>query len=101
MGQIKWSKKAVSQLERNIVYIAEQQSSVYSEVILAKIFSAVDLLHDNPRMGSLEPLLEYRMKEYRYLVVWSFKIVYKVNSNNDVLIARVFHTAQHPSKLKR
>ncbi|MBP6672310.1 MAG: type II toxin-antitoxin system RelE/ParE family toxin [Bacteroidetes bacterium] len=101
MAQIRWSKKALAQLERNISYIAEEQSSTYAEVVLSRILTAVDLLQEQPRMGPIEPLLEYRLQEYRSLVVWSFKIVYKVHSNSDILIARVFHTAQHPSKLKR
>lgn len=100
MGQIKWSKKAVSQLHLTISYIAKEQSNVYAEVVVSRIFSSIDLLVNNPRMGSKEPLLEYRNKEYRYLVVWSYKIIYKVHENGNVLIARIFHTSQNPSKIK-
>jgi plasmid stabilization system protein ParE len=101
MGQIRWTKKALSQLERNISYISQEQSKVYAETVLVRIFTAIDLLHNNPRMGTIEPFLEYRNKEYRYLVVWSYKIIYKVHHDDSILIARVFHTAQNPLKIKR
>ena len=50
-------------------------------------------------MGQLEPLLEFKKFNYRYLVVWSYKIVYR-ESKNRVIISRVFHTSQDPEKLK-
>lgn len=101
MGEVRWSKKAVSQLQRNVTYIVEEQSVVYAELVLARILNAVDLLKENPRMGTIESFLAYRRKEYRFLVIWSYKIVYKVQLSGDVLIVRVFHTSQNPSKILR
>jgi plasmid stabilization system protein ParE len=43
-------------------------------------------------MGSLEPFLAYKKSEYRYLVVWGYKVVYRV-TKDKVIISRIFHTA--------
>jgi toxin ParE1/3/4 len=101
MGQVRWSKKAASQLERAVKYIADEQSSTYANQVLSRILHSSSLLEEHPRLGTKEPLLEYRGQEYRFIVIWSYKIIYKVNTNDDVLISRVFHTAQNPSKIKR
>jgi plasmid stabilization system protein ParE len=101
MGQVRWSKKAVSQLEGAIKYITEEQSPTYAKLILSRILNSTSYLEKHPRTGAKEPILEHRNKEYRFLVIWSYKVIYKVHPNGDVLIARVFHTAQNPSKVTR
>lgn len=99
MVKVIWSKRAFSQLERNIKYIKEEQGVSYAETVLNKILNASSLLADTPKMGPIEPLLEHKKFEYRFLVVWSYKIIYRVTSNR-VLISRVFHTSRNPQKLK-
>jgi len=98
MAQVKWTKIATNQLERAIKYIKEEQGTIYAEIVLSKILKSTSFLTSHPRMGTKEPLLEHKKHEYRYLVVWSYKIIYKVTKNDDITIARVFHTSQDPSK---
>jgi len=50
-------------------------------------------------MGRVEPLLAHKKTEYRFIVVWSYKIIYKVASDH-VTISKVFHTSRNPNKLK-
>ena len=100
MAQVKWTKKATHQLERAVKYILEEQGPTYAEIVLSEILKSTSLLTSHPRVGAKEVLLAQKKHEYRYLVVWSYKIIYKVTKNNDVTIARVFHTSQDPSKLR-
>ncbi|MEQ8478875.1 type II toxin-antitoxin system RelE/ParE family toxin [Fulvivirga sp.] len=99
MVKVIWSKRAFSQLERNIKYIKEEQGVSYAETVLNKILSASSLLAGTPKMGPIEPLLEHKKSEYRFILVWSYKIIYRVTSDR-VLISRVFHTSRNPQKLK-
>lgn len=48
---------------------------------------------------AVKPLLEFKKYDYRYLVVWSYKIVYRVTKQR-ITISRIFHTSQDPEKLK-
>jgi plasmid stabilization system protein ParE len=55
-------------------------------------------LETHPKMGQVEVLLKHKRNEYRYLVVWSYKIIYRVTTSK-VIVSRVFHTSQKPSKI--
>jgi len=56
-------------------------------------------LGTNPQMGTVEPLLTHKKFHYRFLVVWSYKIIYRTTSDK-VIISRVFHTSRNPKKLR-
>ena len=99
MVKVIWSKRASGQLERNVRYIKDEQGVSYAETVLNKILSSTALLGRTPKMGKVEPLLANKKTEYRFIVVWSYKIIYKV-APNHVTISRVFHTSRNPNKLK-
>ncbi|MEQ8553903.1 MAG: type II toxin-antitoxin system RelE/ParE family toxin [Cyclobacteriaceae bacterium] len=99
MVKVIWTKKAFSQLERAVKYIKEEQGLSYAEIVLSKILTSTQLLEKSPKMGTIEPLLEHKNSEYRFLVVWSYKIIYRTTKEKAV-ISRVFHTSRNPNKLK-
>jgi toxin ParE1/3/4 len=90
MAEVVWSRLAEEQLRRAVRYIAIEQGTVYAEVVLAKILEAVDVVEVHPKAGQIELLLRHKKGEYRYVVAWSFKIVYRL-SRKRVVISRVFH----------
>ena len=95
MVKIIWTKKAKIQLEKLVKYIKETQSKYYTEIVLNGILNQVELLKTFSKAGQKEPILEYKKFEYRYLVKWSYKIIYRVTKNLEtVYIIRIFHTAQ-------
>ena len=99
MVKVIWSKRAFDQLERAIKYIKEEQGLTYAEIVLNNILNRTRLLEENPLIGRKEPLLLHKKTEYRFLVVWSYKIIYKTEKEK-VVISRVFHTSRDPKKLK-
>ncbi|WP_421890032.1 type II toxin-antitoxin system RelE/ParE family toxin [Marinoscillum sp.] len=99
MVKVIWTKRAFGQLERNIKYIKEEQGISYAEVVLNKILFSTAQLQGTPKMGKVEPLLEHKKSEYRFLIVWSYKIIYRV-ATDRVVISRIFHTSRNPKKLK-
>ncbi|MGL1889370.1 MAG: type II toxin-antitoxin system RelE/ParE family toxin [Reichenbachiella sp.] len=98
MVEVIWTKKAYGQLERAINYIKQEQGSSYAETVLSKVLSTTDLLSTSPKMGTIEPLLEHKDLEYRFIVVWSYKIIYHTTIDKAI-ISRVFHTSRSPNKL--
>ncbi len=99
MVKVIWTKKAFGQLERAIKYIREEQGISYAETVLNKILQTTELLEHSPQMGTVEPLLLHKKSEYRFLVVWSYKIIYRTTKEKAV-ISRVFHTSRNPKRLK-
>ena len=99
MVKVIWSHRATNQLERAVKYIREEQGLSYAKIVVEKILSSTRNLESTPRIGQVEPLLEHKKSEYRYLVVWSYKVIYKVEEDR-VVVSRVFHTSQDPNKLK-
>jgi plasmid stabilization system protein ParE len=69
MVKVIWSHRATSQLERAVKYIKEEQGFSYARIVVQRIISSTSLLESTPKMGQIEPLLEHKKSEYRYLVV--------------------------------
>ena len=99
MVKVIWTKRAFSQLERAIKYIKEEQGVSYAHIVLTKTLEKTRLLEVTPKIGQSEPLLKHKKSEYRYIIVWSYKIIYRVEKDK-VVISRVFHTSRNPKKLK-
>lgn len=99
MVKVIWTKKAFAQLERAIKYIREEQGLSYAEVVLNKTLQTTELLENSPKIGTIEPMLIHKAAEYRFLVVWSYKIICRTTKDKAV-ISRVFHTSRNPKKLK-
>lgn len=98
MAEVIWTKLAVGQLERAVKFIKVERGTSYAQIVLDKILESTRNLERFPQMGTVEPLLKHKKSEYRYLVVWSNKIIYRVGENK-VVVSRVFHTSQSPTKI--
>ena len=100
MATIIWTKKAKTQLEKSVKYIRENQGKYYAEIVLHGLLKQIELLESFPKAGQKEPILEYKILKYRYLVKWSYKIIYRITTDEKIAyIVRVFHTSQHSSKM--
>ncbi|MCI0751710.1 MAG: type II toxin-antitoxin system RelE/ParE family toxin [Flammeovirgaceae bacterium] len=99
MVKIIWTKRAFSQFERSIKYIREEQGLAYAKIVHEKILETIASLENFPELGPVENALLHKKKNYRYLIVWSYKIIYR-SDTDKVVIARIFHTSRNPSRLK-
>ena len=99
MGKVVWTKTALDQFERIIKYISEERGNSYAKTVGTRIIERTEQLENFPELGPKEPLLQHKKSEYRYLVAWSYKIIYRL-SKDGITISRIFHTAQNPEKLK-
>lgn len=57
-------------------------------------------LNDFPEKYSKEEFLEDEPENYRSVAKWNYKIIFEVTEEN-IIIADVFHTSQYPMKIKR
>ncbi len=99
MVKIIWTRRAFAQLEKAVTYIKEESSTHQATLVLDKMLDSISGLIEFPQRGAIEPLLRHKKTEYRYLVVFSYKVIYRVDKEK-VVISRVFNTKQSPKKLK-
>jgi len=99
MVEVIWTKKAYGQFERAIKYIFREQGYYYADIVRKKVLEITELLGDNPNLGPIEPALTHKNAEYRFLLVWSYKIIYRT-TEKKAIISRVFHTSRNPKKLR-
>ncbi len=98
---IKWTPFAVRKLNHVYAYIyMKEQSHKLAEKQIDKILEIVNILKKHPDMGVTEPMLRDYKKEYRYLLEGNYKIIYR-QQDHIIYIIDVFHTKQHPRKIKR
>ena len=98
MVKVVWTQLALEQLERAVKFIQSEQGTFYANIVSTKVLESARNLAEFPEMGQVEPLLKHKKSKYRYLVVWSYKISYRLGTNK-VVVSRVFHTSQKPTKV--
>ena len=97
--KILWSDSALAELEEIFDYHKTKASSSIARNLVKLIVQKAQTLESNPFVGVKEPLLSNRPFEYRYLVVKSYKIIYRFN-DNLIRINTVFDCRQNPDKLE-
>ncbi len=90
MAQIKWSFRAIENLEEICAYIAKD-SPMSAEKLVTKIKERVEALGSSPFIGRVVPDQKSNVdKNLRELIVGNYRIVYHVECDS-VEIITVFH----------
>ncbi len=83
-------------------YYKENAGLTVAQKLVTGIVKETAKLQKQPTIGQKEDLLENTIREFRYFVYKSYKIIYWVNSTkNQVEIFDVFDSRQNPIKIKR
>lgn len=92
---ISWHSKAVEDLNKNIAYIGSKspQNALH---VLKTLTELADSLVHIPTKYPVEPV--YNSENVRFVTKWSFKIIYRVESDK-IYILRIFNTNQNPNKI--
>jgi plasmid stabilization system protein ParE len=98
--KIFWTDTARNQLEDIFNYYKEKANLKSSKNLVIKLIDRTIQLENNPLSGPIEPLLQDRKFEYRYLVEGNYKIIYWIE-DNYVKIASIFDCRQNPIKMKK
>lgn len=99
--KIFWSQLAEDKLEDIFNYYKIKAGiKVAKEIVYGIVDQTIDL-NKNPKIGQLEDLLKNRPEEFRYLIYTNYKIIYRINQEeNRVVIANTFDTRQYPQKIE-
>ena len=92
--EIVWAQAADQDLARIYAYL-ETRSRRAARGLLRRLFKAVDVLAEMPRLGTVADLETER--EYRQHVVEHYKIFYYVEKE-QLVIVRLWDTRQDPTK---
>lgn len=89
--EITWTKQAWHDLEQVVDYIS-QDSKLKAAEVTQEIFDSVERLSDFPRQGRYVP--ELTDSPYREILVFNYRIIYRV-SNSQVYLIAIVHTARN------
>ena len=94
--QVVWSKTAVADRIQILDYWFKRLGSkTYSRKLDQEFRNIISLL---PRFPSLGRVIENR--DERYILKHYYRIIYRLNSNKDIEILRIWDTRQDPENLK-
>lgn len=88
--------------ERSLAIIndyIEKQSPSAAKYVRTKLIQKAKSLSKLPERFSREEYLSEQEGNYRSVSLWQYKIIYRVQ-NDDVLIIRFIHTSRDPEEIK-
>ena len=91
MAQIRWTARALDELEAAATYI-ERDSPRVAEAFAARVFQETDRLTLFPRSGRVVP--ELNRGDIRELIVFSYRIIYQVTDEDVIRILTLHHGAR-------
>lgn len=98
--KIIWDNEAKKSLQNIYNYIKGRESIEVAKKVRNKIFTQAKSLHDFPEKFEREHHLEDEVGNFRYKVIWSYKIIYEV-TEESIFILDIFHTSRNPSEIKK
>jgi len=91
MAKIKWTNFALDDLQAIHDFVS-QDSSKYADVLMDKIIERIDVLEQHPKLGRKVP--EFNNELIRELIEGNFRIIYRIESEDQVGITRIHHAAR-------
>ena len=96
---IRWDRLAKNNLDNIYDYIA-RDSVMAARKVKKELIKFARSLNDFPEKFSVEEYLADEPENFRSASKWSYKIIFEV-TDECIIIVDVFHTSQHPSKIKK
>lgn len=91
MVLINWTKVSIDDLKEIFEYISED-SIRYANLTVNKIYQGAQVISDNPYSGRIAPVFNKTL--IRELIIDNYRIIYRIKSDNQVDILRVYHLAR-------
>jgi plasmid stabilization system protein ParE len=91
MVKIVWTEISILDLKEIFDFIAED-SVRYATITTNKIYQSVQMITGNPYLGRIVP--EFNEKLIRELIEGNYRIIYRIKSEFQVDILRVYHSAR-------
>jgi plasmid stabilization system protein ParE len=97
--KIIWDDEAKLALRGIYEYIKHRESIRVARKVRNEIIKQVQTLSSFSEKFAREPVLANELGNFRYKVIWSYKIIYEV-TDSHILILDIFHTSRNPSEIK-
>ena len=91
MVKIVWTELSLFDLKEMFDYIAAN-SQRYATITTNKIYQRVQVIADNPYTGKIVD--EFNEKSIRELIEGKYRIIYRIKTNSQVDILRIYHSAR-------
>jgi toxin ParE1/3/4 len=91
MAKIGWSEEGLKRFRQILEYI-EEDSPQNAAKVATTIWNRIQQLKEFPELGRIVP--EFNQNEIRELIVYIFRIVYRLKTQNYIEIIGIHHSAQ-------
>lgn len=98
--RIIWSDFSLDQIE-DIATELEKESFQAAQNVVSAIFDRANQLKTHPHSGTPEEYLKRLNLGHRFLLAYSYKIIYRMVDDNTAYITDVFPTRKDPMKIKK
>jgi len=96
--KILWDDEAKKSLRSIYEYIKKRESVTVAKRVRTGIINQAKSLASFPEKFAAEPYLETIPGNFRYKVIWSYKIIYEITSGT-IYVLDIFHTSRDPSNI--
>ncbi len=96
--KIIWNDEAKYALRNIYDYIRERESVAAAKKVRNEIVKSAKDLNVFPEKFAEDPYLKHEPGNYRFKVIWSYKIIYEVTPES-IQILDVFHTSRDPGNI--
>jgi len=93
-----WNDEAKYALKDIYIFIKERESIERARKVRNEIVASAKDLNIFPEKFIEDPYLKDEPGNYRFKVIWSYKIIYEVTPK-AVMVLDVFHTSRDPSNI--
>lgn len=98
--RLKLSPQAIVEYDQALDYTIEHFGKKVANDFVAEMKKIRHLLSDNPYMGALKLTLEDNPRNYRYVLIHPYKMIYYVDKSDETIyVVTFFNTWQQPDKL--
>lgn len=91
MAKVIWSNLALDDLQAIHEYVS-QDSPLYAERLIDRMIERVDILEKHTRIGRKVP--EFNNDSIRELIEGNYRIIYRIETEDNIGIVRVHHSAR-------
>jgi plasmid stabilization system protein ParE len=95
-----WDDEAKKSLRNIYFYIKNRESQTQAIRVRKKIVEQAKTLSSFPEKFVEEPNLKSERGNYRFKVIWSYKIIYEITPE-AIIVLDIFHTSRDPQLISK
>ncbi len=99
-SKIIWDDEAKRSLRSIYDYLKNKESITVAKKVATTIVKETRTLNQFSDKFSEEPYLKKEPENFRFKVVWSYKIIYEVTPD-AIFILDIFHTSRNPVNISK